>query len=84
MYLTLKFSLVLLYALLPYKGILVENSLSGSFLLCPNREVIHTITSDNGSEFARHKQVAEALDINFYFARPYHSWERGANENLNG
>jgi IS30 family transposase len=53
-------------------------------MLMPYKEFIHTITSDNGSEFAGHKQIAEALDINFYFARPCHSWERGANENLNG
>lgn len=45
---------------------------------------IHTITSDNGKEFAAHKIVAEKLNIDYYFARPYHSWERGANENLNG
>lgn len=46
--------------------------------------LIQTITSDNGKEFARHQQIAEKLDIDFYFAKPYHSWERGANENLNG
>ena len=46
--------------------------------------LIFTITSDNGKEFANHKDIANQLDINFYFARPYHSWERGANENLNG
>jgi len=45
---------------------------------------IRTMTSDNGKEFANHEQIAEALGIDFYFARPYHSWERGANENLNG
>ena len=45
---------------------------------------LHTITSDNGKEFANHKKVAAALDINYYFANPYSSWERGANENLNG
>ena len=45
---------------------------------------LHTITSDNGKEFAAHKKVSEALGIEFYFAHPYHSWERGANENLNG
>lgn len=45
---------------------------------------IQTITSDNGKEFAAHKRVAERLGIDYYFARPYHSWERGANENLNG
>ena len=45
---------------------------------------IYTITSDNGKEFTKHKQIAEALNIDFYFAKPYHSWQRGANENLNG
>ncbi|UZO82106.1 IS30 family transposase [Aquimarina sp. ERC-38] len=45
---------------------------------------IKTITSDNGKEFANHQEIAEELDIDFYFAKPYHSWQRGANENLNG
>lgn len=45
---------------------------------------IKTITSDNGKEFADHERISEALETNFYFANPYHSWERGANENLNG
>ena len=35
-------------------------------------------------EFARHKEIAKGLDAEFYFARPYHSWERGANEHTNG
>ena len=48
------------------------------------KPLIKTITSDNGKEFANHKAIAEALDIDYYFAKPYHSWERGANENLNG
>jgi IS30 family transposase len=48
------------------------------------KPIINTITSDNGKEFANHKAIADALEINFYFAKPYHSWERGANENLNG
>lgn len=45
---------------------------------------IHTITADNGKEFANHEFVAQELDIEYYFAKPYHSWERGSNENLNG
>jgi len=45
---------------------------------------IHTITSDNGKEFANHKAIAQLLNIDFFFAKPYHSWQRGANENLNG
>ena len=45
---------------------------------------LFTITGDNGKEFANHKTIAESLDIKFFFARPYHSWEWGSNENLNG
>jgi len=46
--------------------------------------LIHTITGDNGKEFAKHEIIAEQLNIDFFFAHPYHSWERGANENTNG
>jgi IS30 family transposase len=45
---------------------------------------IHTITSDNGREFADHEWVSKNLGISFYFADPYCSWQRGSNENLNG
>lgn len=45
---------------------------------------LHTITSDNGKEFAKHLNVAKALGVSTYFATPYHSWERGLNENTNG
>ena len=45
---------------------------------------IKTITSDNGKEFALFKTLENTLKIKYYFARPYHSWERGSNENLNG
>ena len=48
------------------------------------KPLIKTITSDNGKEFAKHKAIAESLNIDYFFAKPYHSWERGANENLNG
>jgi IS30 family transposase len=52
--------------------------------LMPWKPWIHTITADNGKEFAEHERVAKDLEILFFFARPYHSWERGANENANG
>ena len=45
---------------------------------------IHTITFDNGKEFAQHKEISEALKATCYFATPYHSWERGLNEHTNG
>lgn len=53
-------------------------------MLYPIRELTHTITSDNGKEFAYHEKVSKALDTKFYFANPYHSWERGLNEHTNG
>jgi IS30 family transposase len=53
-------------------------------LLSDWKPLLHTITSDNGKEFANHIQIAERLEIDYFFAKPYHSWERGANENLNG
>jgi len=53
-------------------------------LLNPIRQFVFTITSDNGIEFAQHELIAKALDAKMYFAHPYHSWERGLNENTNG
>jgi len=53
-------------------------------MLTPIKVITKTITSDNGKEFAYHKQVSDALDTDFYFANPYHSWERGLNEHTNG
>jgi IS30 family transposase len=49
-----------------------------------NLSLIYTATADNGKEFAFHQRIAEALEIDVFFARHYHSWERGANENTNG
>jgi IS30 family transposase len=53
-------------------------------LLMPFKDHVHTITADNGREFAYHAEIAEALNTKVYFAHPYSSWERGANENSNG
>jgi IS30 family transposase len=52
--------------------------------LSPYKNWLHTITGDNGKEFADHVKIASKLSAQFYFARPYHSWERGTNENTNG
>lgn len=43
-----------------------------------------SITFDNGKEFALHESIADKLGADIFFARPYHSWERGTNENTNG
>ena len=52
--------------------------------LGPIKEFVYTMTSDNGMEFANHQKVSSELDAEFYFAKPYHSWERGLNEHTNG
>jgi len=53
-------------------------------ILTPFMEWMKTITADNGKEFAGHETISAELNLDFYFARPYHSWERGSNENTNG
>ncbi len=53
-------------------------------LLLPYKDRVHTITVDNGKEFAMHELIAEELDAKVFFAHPYSSWERGLNENTNG
>ena len=53
-------------------------------LLASLKGFVHTITYDNGREFSDHKAVSSQLDCKAFFARPYHSWERGLNENSNG
>jgi IS30 family transposase len=44
----------------------------------------HTMTFDNGKEFSQHEEIALILNASCYFAKPYHSWERGLNEHTNG
>ena len=53
-------------------------------VLLPLADQIETITYDNGKEFASHAQIATSLAALSYFAKPYHSWERGLNEHTNG
>ena len=48
------------------------------------KDKVHTITSDNGKEFANNEPIAKALDCVFYFAHAYSAWERRTNENTNG
>ena len=53
-------------------------------LLTVFKAFVHTITYDNGREFSGHGDISNSLECKGYFARPYHSWERGLNENSNG
>ena len=48
------------------------------------KEARKSATSDNGSENFLYDEVELSLDILWFFAHPYHSWERGTNENTNG
>lgn len=44
----------------------------------------YTQTYDNGVQFSKHESIEEITKVPVYFAYPYHSWERGTNENTNG
>ena len=52
-------------------------------MLTPYMLNLHTITADNGKEFANHEEISKELKADFYFAHPYSSYERGLNENTN-
>jgi IS30 family transposase len=53
-------------------------------LLVPYKNFVHSITSDNGTEFYEHKWISKKLNTQYFFAHPYSSWERGLNEYTNG
>jgi transposase, IS30 family len=53
-------------------------------MLQPLAARVKTLTFDNGKEFASHAHIDQQLQSTAYFARPFASWERGSNENLNG
>lgn len=46
-------------------------------------KIVHTLTFDNGTEFCAHEKITKELKFPIFFADPYCSWQRGANENLN-
>jgi IS30 family transposase len=48
------------------------------------RDIVLTLPYDNGREFADQEEIARELTAEGFFAHPYHSWERGLNENTNG
>jgi IS30 family transposase len=75
-------------------GLLLIGKLGDRTVESLNRRVIHlirhcgapfeTVTADNGTEFHGYERIERRTGVAFYFARPYHSWERGSNENANG
>lgn len=75
-------------------GLLLIGKLADRTTASLNRRVIgiirrdgaafETVTADNGTEFHGYERIERRTGAVFYFARPYHSWERGSNENANG
>jgi IS30 family transposase len=62
-----------------------QTNLALSFALSAyDKDLLKSITYDNGSEFAGHKEVNNVYDLTSYFCEPYHSWEKGTVENRNG
>jgi IS30 family transposase len=52
-------------------------------MLLPYKDVIRTITTDNGLEFAAHERITEMLEAPVYFTDPYSAWQKGSIENAN-
>lgn len=61
----------------------VAQAVIETLLDCP-ASWLKTLTFDNGTEFAQHQRMAQALPLDVYFADPYASYQRGTNENTNG
>lgn len=53
-------------------------------LMKPYENAIHTVTLDNGKEFAAHTEITKSIGTRVFFADPYSSWQRGLNEQING
>lgn len=61
-----------------------QATLAAAAAITEHADKIRTITFDNGTEFHSYAELERDFDVTCYFATPYHSWERGSNENLNG
>jgi len=73
------------YALIAHVPFKTAQAVSGAriSLLTPFAGHVHTLTAGNGKEFSQHERIAGKLGADFFFAHPYASWERGANEKMN-
>jgi IS30 family transposase len=61
----------------------VTRAICSLFKALPSKSRL-SVTLDNGKEFAQHQEFARETVMDVFFAHPYHSWERGTNENTNG
>lgn len=73
----------LLMRRLPYGKNSVELAKNVIDMMLPYKKFVHSITSDNGKEFAEHKKISNKILTEFFFAHPYSSWERGLSEYTN-
>ena len=64
-------------------AVLIREKIVKRFQSIP-KEKKYTLTYDNGTEFSDHERLERFTRLLVYFAWPYHSWERGTNENTNG
>ena len=69
----------------------IPNPTKEHFRLCSEqlltplpKHLKRSLTLDNGSEMNDYEELERRTGLTVYFAHPYHSWERGTNENTNG
>lgn len=62
---------------------LTKEALINQLVVFP-KKVRRSVTYDNGSENYYHEQINQQLGTKSYFCNPYHSWEKGGVENMNG
>jgi transposase, IS30 family len=79
-----KTSKFLLVALVKQKSVDLVNQATLKLFQTIPAQFRKTLTFDNGKEFCGHQTLADTLGVSCFFARPYHSWERGLNEHTNG
>lgn len=60
------------------------STISNEIVKMLKKHTVHSITADNGKEFADFAYLEKKLNTSVYFADPYCSWQRGTNENTNG
>ena len=62
----------------------VKGAIEEALMDLASSGLVLTLTSDNGKEFSAHEAISSVTGADFFFAKPYHSWERGLNEHTNG
>ena len=78
-----KIGLVFITKLLNKTSGATTRAMTERFRMVPSK-LKHTVTLDNGFENSDWKGIEEHTGLKCYYAHPYHSWERGTNENTNG